>query len=171
MKVFEKCIRVKLFELCANKITEHQHGFLPGKSCNTQMLDFTCDLALNLNNSLQRDIVYFDFAKAFDSVSHDVILYKLKHNFGVNGRLLNFILNYLRDRQQRVVIDSEFSSWESVRSGVPQGSVLGPILFVLFINDIVHEVSSNSKILLYADDMKLWRKIDTIDDQIALRQI
>ena len=169
MKIFEKCIRAKLFDLCADKITECQHGFLPGRSCNTQMLEFTNDLALNLNSSLQTDIVYFDFAKAFDSVSHDLILHKLKYNFGINGMLLNFIQNYLKNRQQRVVIDGKFSSWESVRSGVPQGSVLGPILFVLFINDIVNEISPHTKILLYADDMKIWKVIDTIEDQNALQ--
>ena len=169
MKVFEKCIRIKLFDLCADMITECQHGFLPSKSCSTQMLEFTSDLAINLNSAAQTDIVYFDFAKAFDSVNHDIILHKLKNIFNIDGKLLAFILNYLKDRQQRVVIDGKFSSWEPVRSGVPQGSVLGPIFFVLFINDIVNEVSPGTSVLLYADDMKIWRKVDTLADQYNLQ--
>ena len=89
MKLFEKCIRDKLMELCEDKITSFQHGFVSRKSCGTQMIDFTSALALNLNSVIQTDIIYFDFAKAYDSVSHDVILRK-PYQYGIDGKLLSF---------------------------------------------------------------------------------
>ena len=169
MKIFEKCVRSKVYDLCADKITSSQHGFLPSRSCNTQMLEYTGDLSVNLNSKLQTDIVYFDFAKAFDSVNHDIILHKLKYSFGIDGKLLRFLKIYLMDRQQRVVIDGEFSTWQPVLSGVPQGSILGPLLFVLFINDIVKVISPDTNIVLYADDLKIWRKISNAADHNVLQ--
>ena len=133
MKVFEKLVRERLYKACLEKITPYQHGFVPLKSCTSQLIEFNCELALNINNRNQTDIVYFDFQKAFDSVSHDVIINKLKNEFNLGGKMLRFLMNYLSGRQQRVVLDGDFSEWVEVRSGVPQGSILGPFLFVLFI--------------------------------------
>ena len=104
VKVIEICIRDELYDKCKNLIYDKQHGFLPGKSCTTQMIPFIEDVTISLNTRNDVDIIYFDFQKAFDSVNHDIILDKLKHKFHIDGLMLNFIKSYLKDRKQRVVV-------------------------------------------------------------------
>ena len=157
MKLFEKLIRDELMLRCNHLLNEKQHGFLPQKSCTTQLIPFCDSLAVSLNQACRTDVVYFDFAKAFDSVSHDIILHKLKYQFGIDGTLLKFIVNYLQGREQCVAIGGCKSAHRPVTSGVPQGSILGPLFFVLFINDMMECVSEGTNIALYADDTKLWR--------------
>ena len=169
MKIFEKIIRDEIMKKCEHLIKNNQHGFLPSKSCTTQMIPFTDSIAIALNEGLRTDVVYFDFAKAFDSVSHDIILDKLKTQFHIDGALLKFLVNYLKDRKQCVLIGGTKSSLRDVKSGVPQGSILGPLLFVLFINDISEEVSNGTHIVLYADDSKIWRNIHCWNDHEILQ--
>ena len=169
MKVYEKVIATELLNRVSDKINPRQHGFLPLKSCESQLLPFVDQLARGLNKSSRIDIVYFDFAKAFDSVNHDIILEKLENRFGIDGFLLKFFVEYLSGRKQRVVIGNTYSDDLNVASGVPQGSILGPLLFVLFINDIGDEVSDKSNILLYADDTKLYREILSVADSETLQ--
>ena len=164
MKVYERIIVAELLSHVRNKINPRQHGFLPEKSCESQLIPFTDHLARCINKASRTDVVYFDFAKAFDSVNHDIILRKLKRQFGIDGLLLKFLVEYLSGRLQRVVVGNTFSDDLPVASGVPQGSIVGPLLFVLFINDIGDDITENSNILLYADDTKLYREIVSLED-------
>ena len=160
MKVFEYCIRDEIMLKCKDLLDIRQHGFMPMKSCTTQLVPFVQDLAFTLNEHSRTDVIYFDFAKAFDSVSHDVILHKLKHEYKIDGCMLKFIESYLQNMLQRVVIGGSYSHNLPVKSGVPQGSILGPLLFVMFINDMFKCVSPGTNIALYADDTKIWRRIE-----------
>ena len=136
------------------------------------MLNFTDSVVMSINecNTMSTDVIYFDFSKAFDSVNHDLILQKLKVFYTIDGRLLKFLSNYLCDRKQRVTIENHTSTDKNVLSGVPQGSILGPILFVLFINDLPQGIDPGTNLALYADDTKIWRKIDTSNDLVLLQK-
>ena len=170
MKIYERIIRADLMKKIENKLDHRQHGFLPRKNCETQLIPFYDNIACSLNKGLSTDIVYFDFSKAFDSVNHDKILHKLKFQFGIDGMLLKFLTEYLSNRTQRVVVENTQSIPLPVLSGVPQGSIIGPLLFVIFINDIGDGISENSNISLYADDTKLYREINCDRDNELLQQ-
>ena len=150
-----------MLNLTRHLLNPAQHGFLSGKSCTTNLITLTDANANNLFNEIGTDIIYFDFAKAFDTVNHDLLLSKMKTNFKIDGRLLKFIASYLRNRHQRVVFDNTLSDYKPVKSGVTQGSILGPPLFVLFINYISLEISPGTKTCLFADDTKIWRPMQS----------
>ena len=161
--------RSNLYNHISHLIADEQHGFIRNRSCVTQLLSVFHAIGKSLDKNIQTDILYLDFAKAFDSVDHDILLAKLK-TYGVNGNLFNWFTDYLHGRVQRVVVDGVASDWATVTSGVPQGSLLGPILFVIFINDFPNVVSDASQTALYADDSKLYKSISCLGSCESLQQ-
>ena len=174
------CITCKLFEhiICKHILahledhkilTDLQLGFRSGRSCETQLVTTFQDLAqMHNKKGSQIDIAALDFSKAFDTVPHDGLLSKLKH-YGTDRKFgYGFIIFYKKNRKQCVVVDGKQSSQIDVVSGVPQCTVLGPLLFLLHINDSPSVVSS--KLRLFADDCLIYRNIKNKEDQIALQK-
>ena len=150
-------------------ISHLHHGFLSGRSCITQLLSTLHSIGQLLDKNIQSDILFLDFAKAFDSVDHSILLEKLKA-YGISGNLHRWFTNYLQGRTQRVVIEGASSKWSPVTSGVPQGSILGPMLFLLFINDIPDVLSEGDSMSLYADDAKLLGQSSLLTIVLACRK-
>ena len=147
-------------------LSESQHGFREARSCVTQLLQLLHSWYSSLEKGDSVDVFFLDFAKAFDRVSHHHLLYKLQC-YGIQGQLFSWFHDYLSDRTQRVIIGGHSSEWMEVTSGVPQGSILGPFLFLLYINDFPLSVSCNTE--LFADDSVLYRKITTEDDCVKFQ--
>ncbi|KAL1446875.1 hypothetical protein WDU94_010915 [Cyamophila willieti] len=160
-KLFEKILVNHVSFHIKSLISPHQHGFLKGRSTNTNLLSFVDYAASSVLNQRQLDTVYFDLSKAFDVVPHDLLLKKLE-NFGLSASYVNFFQSYLSGRFFKVKTGNFFSTELSIPSGVPQGSNLGPILFIMFIDDIKKVISSRFE--LYADDLKISRVINGVED-------
>ena len=159
-KLLERLIKDHMVEFLVKHklLNSSQHGFLKARSCLTNMLCFLEEITKWIDVGSPVDIIYLDFQKAFDKVPHQRLLLKLKAH-GIGDSITDWIEQWLTDRRQRVVVDGEVSNWKSVLSGVPQGSVLGPILFLIYINDLDDSITSN--VLKFADDTKLFRKVNT----------
>ena len=136
-------------------ITKNQSGFVPGDSCTNQLLFLVNEIheAFENKSSLEVRAVFLDISKAFDKVWHKGLIFKLKRN-GVSGKLLKFFESYLNNRKQRVALNGFYSDYANIESGVPQGSVLGPLLFLVYINDPESNILSNVK--FFADDTMLY---------------
>lgn len=150
-------------------LTDVQHGFRKGRSCETQLLTTIHDFAENLNEKKQIDAILLDFSKAFDKVHHQSLLLKLER-FGIKGPLHDWFRSFLTDRQQKVIVEGKESSSKPVLSGVPQGTVLGPLLFLVYINDLPKRISPGTTLRLFADDSLLYRTINTTTDADILQQ-
>lgn len=159
-KCMEKVIVKELtpFLLDDRTIPQQQHGFLPGRSTITNLTTCLEEWTKSFDNNIQTDVVYLDFEKAFDKVCHGMLLHKLEHH-GIRGNLLKIIESFLRGRTYQIRVNGTLSKPHSVLSGVPQGSVLGPLLFLVFVGDLVSNIKS--RILFFADDTKLYANPNT----------
>ena len=166
-KLFETVVHKFLSFSFRNLLIPNQHGFVHGRSTTTNLVTFMSTASRVVCSQGQLDVVYFDLSKAFDLVDHKILLAKLYH-YGVGGELFEWFKSYLLHRKGFVRVNHTASRPYKTNSGVPQGSVLGPLLFSIFVND-VSLVISHSLFLQYADDIKIYREIRTIDDCARLQ--
>ena len=159
-KVMEKLVHKHVFNffLSNNTISSFQSGFVTGDSTVNQLVNMYNTFCKALDEGKEVRAVFLDISKAFDRVWHRGLLHKLNY-VGIRGRLLDWFSDYLTNRRQRVVLPGSCSDWSYLKAGVPQGSILGPLLFLIFINDIVNDINSN--IRLFADDTSLYIIVDT----------
>ena len=162
-KILEKIIFDQVYAfLDQNRlISTKQSGFRPGDSCIYQLISITSDIYKNFEKHDETRAVFLDISKAFDKVWHDGLIFKLKSN-GISGNLLQFLENYVSNRYQRVTLNGSESSWRSISAGVPQGSVLGPLLFLVYINDLTENIKSQMR--LFADDSSIFTPVKNVID-------
>lgn len=161
-KILEKIVTNELNSLLCRHVSPYQHGFLRGRSVDTNLVTYTDFLLNALDSGFQVDAVYTDFSKAFDKINHSTLLRKLL-KLGIHGDLLRWLNSYINNRSQAVALKGYTSKFLNITSGIPQGSHLGPFLFTLYINDI-ESTFVHSCHLLYADDTKIFKIVSSISD-------
>ena len=168
-KMMESFIRDQILAHLQNSnlLSVRQYGFISGRSTVTQLLNYLDKCAEIIVDGGIVDSIYLDFTKAFDTVPHRRLLGKLE-TYGINGHILTWIKDYLSERSQTVLVNGEKSRAAPVLSGIPQGTVLGPLLFIVYINDLLDEVASHG--LLFADDTKIFRHVCSREDSTLLQK-
>ena len=166
-KVLERLIYNKVINFIRPKLSKHQFGFLKNRSCLSQLLTSFTYIFDEVDKGTPVDVVYLDLKKAFDSVPHDELLFKM-WRLGITGPLWYWFKAYLTNRQHYVSIDGISSNLLPVLSGVPQGSILGPLLFLIYINDLPEQINYAS-CYLFADDTKLLKSIHQANDCLTLQ--
>ena len=146
-------------------ISPKQSGFRPGDSCTNQLLSIAHEILSAFDDGHEVRGVFLDISKAFDRVWHEGLLFKLLQN-GISGELITLIKDFLSRRKQRVVLNGQHSSWEDVKAGVPQGLIIGPLLFLIYINDLRNGLNSNAK--LFADGKLLFSVVHNITHSAKL---
>ena len=168
-KIMERIIKRHIINFLVQDhiISDQQLGFVPGRSTTLQLLRALEDWTAELDSANEVDIIYIDFQKTFDSVPHKRLL-RIIEFYGIRGKTLDWITAFLSGRKQRVIVNENHSQWAVVTSGVPKGSVLGPILFLLYINSMSNGVTS--KMFYFADDAKIYRAITNLAEQEELQK-
>jgi hypothetical protein len=152
-----------------NLLTDTQHGFRKKRSCETQLIITINDIANSIDNRKQTDVILLDFSKAFDKVPHRRLMNKL-HHYGIRNSTHKWISSFLENRSQTVIVEGARSDVAPVESGVSQGSVLGPSLFLIYINDLPSYIQKKSSVRLFADDCVLYRNIENEQDSRHLQE-
>ena len=168
-KCLERCVFNHCYTLISPQLYHLQNGFLRGRSTVAQLLQVYHEVIQALAKGKEIDIAYFDFAKAFDKVPRCALLNKLSR-FRISGQQINLFQSYLSDRYQRVALQGTYSDSLQVLSGVPQGSILGPLLFLVYIDDIPQCIKHDSKVAIFADDSKLFKIIEKPSDKFSFQQ-
>ena len=172
IKIFERVIKNKIIDFLENGelLKDFQHGFRRKRSCLTELIDHYSTILQHLENNENVDVIYLDFAKAFDKVDHGILFHKLR-DLGISSKVGKWLFSFLTNRLlQAVKVNGETSQTEAVISGVPQGTVLGPVLFVIMINDILPGNDFCSTLRSFADDTRILRPISNIHDNQLLQR-
>ena len=166
-KVLERCVHAYIYNDVVDLLHPDQHAFRKQKSCVTQLVQYIHSLAKTLDSGGQTNVIHLDMAKVFDRVPHEKVVYKLKM-IGLRNPLLAWIKD-LTNRHHRVIIEGTTSDWKPVTSGVPKGSIIGPTLFLVYVRDIMENLSAGASFPLYADDAKCARVINDLNDCYTLQ--